>query len=50
MTMRALTQATRAVAYVTAAAMDRAHASTEATDRAAAQAFVDFMIPIACGT
>jgi 3-(methylthio)propanoyl-CoA dehydrogenase len=46
MTMRALTEATRAVAYVIAAAMDRAHASPEGSERAAAQAFVGFMIPM----
>ncbi len=46
MTMKALTEATRAVAYVVAAATDRAHASTDAAERDALQSFVDFMVPI----
>jgi len=49
MTMRAYTEAMRAVGYVTAAAMDHArHASDEAV-RAKNQAFVDLMIPIVKG-
>ena len=46
MTMKALTEATRAVAYVVAAAIDRAHAAVDETQRAQARAFVDFMVPI----
>ncbi len=46
MTMRALTEATRAVAYVIGAAIDRSHLAPDEAERAAARAFVDFMIPI----
>lgn len=49
MTMRALTEASRANAYVTAAAMDAAHAHPDAKERARQQAFVEFMIPIVKG-
>ncbi len=49
MTMRAFTEATRAVAYVTAAALDNARANPDAAARAKAQAFADFMIPIVKG-
>jgi acyl-CoA dehydrogenase len=49
MTMRALTEASRAIAYVTAAATDAAHSHPDATERARQQAFVDFMIPIVKG-
>jgi 3-(methylthio)propanoyl-CoA dehydrogenase len=52
MTMRASTEAIRAVGYVTGAAMDNAHAHPDAEARKRHQAFVDFMIPIVkgCGT
>ena len=46
MTMKALTEATRALAYVVAAAIDHAHASADEAERARARAFVDFMVPI----
>jgi len=49
MTMRACTEATRAVAYVTAAALDNARRNPDAAARAKAQAFADFMIPIVKG-
>ena len=45
MTMRAQTEAMRAVAYVTAAAMDNARRNPDAKAREHHQAFVDFMIP-----
>jgi len=46
MTMRAYTEAIRAVAYVTAAALDNGHAHPDETARKRHQAFADFMIPI----
>jgi len=46
MTMRAYTEALRAVAYVTAAAMDNARRHPDASARKRHQAFVDLMIPI----
>src|SRR5688572_11650038 len=46
MTMRAYTEALRAVAYVTAAAMDNARRHPDAGARKRHQAFVDLMIPI----
>jgi acyl-CoA dehydrogenase len=49
MTMRAYTEAMRAIGYVTAAAMDRARRSPYAAARASNQALVDFMIPIVKG-
>jgi hypothetical protein len=49
MTMRAHTEAMRAVAYVTSAAMDNAHRHPDADARKRHQAFVDFMIPIVKG-
>jgi hypothetical protein len=49
MTMRAHTEAMRAVAYVTAAAMDNAHQHPDARAKERHQAFVDFMIPIVKG-
>ncbi len=49
MTMRAHTEAMRAVAYVTSAAMDNAHRHPDAEARKRHQAFVDFMIPIVKG-
>jgi alkylation response protein AidB-like acyl-CoA dehydrogenase len=49
MTMRALTEATRAVAYVTGAALDNARRNPDEAARKKAQAFADFMIPIVKG-
>jgi hypothetical protein len=49
MTMRAQTEAMRAVAYVTAAAMDNARRNPDPAARTRHQAFVDFMIPIVKG-
>ncbi len=49
MTMRAYTEATRAVAYVTAAALDNAANNPDTSARAKSQAFADFMIPIVKG-
>jgi hypothetical protein len=49
MTMRAYTEAMRAVGYVTAAAMDNARHAPEPAQRAQHQAFVDLMIPIVKG-
>ncbi len=49
MTMRAYTEATRAVAYVTAAALDNARYHPDPAAKARHQAFADFMIPIVKG-
>jgi alkylation response protein AidB-like acyl-CoA dehydrogenase len=49
MTMRAWTEATRAVAYVTAAAMDSAARHPDVEARKLHQAFVELMIPIVKG-
>jgi 3-(methylsulfanyl)propanoyl-CoA dehydrogenase len=49
MTMRGYTEATRAVAYVTAAAMDNARRHPDPEARKRHQAFVDLMIPIVKG-
>jgi alkylation response protein AidB-like acyl-CoA dehydrogenase len=49
MTMRAYTEATRAVAYVTAAAIDNATHHPDPEMRSRHQAFVDLMIPIVKG-
>jgi len=49
MTMRAYTEAMRAVGYVTASAMDHARHHPDAAARAKHQAFVDLMIPIVKG-
>jgi alkylation response protein AidB-like acyl-CoA dehydrogenase len=49
MTMRAQTEAMRAVAYVTAAAMDNARRHPDAEARKRHQAFVDLKIPIVKG-
>src|SRR5262245_15664731 len=49
MTMRAHTEAMRAVDYITAAAIDNAHANPDESARPRHQAFVDFMIPIVKG-
>ena len=49
MTMRAYTEAARAVAYVTAAALDNASHNPDPAARARHQAFAEFMIPIVKG-
>jgi len=49
MSMKAQTEAMRALAYVTAAAMDIAHRDPDATLRAKHQAFADMMIPVVKG-
>src|SRR5439155_12755924 len=49
MSMKAQTEAMRALAYVTAAAFDAAHAHPDADVRARKQAFVDLRIPIGKG-
>lgn len=49
MTMRSLTEAMRAVAYVTAAALDNAKHQPEAEVRAQHQSFAEFMVPIVKG-
>ena len=49
MSMKAQTEAMRALAYVTAAALDRSHRHADQGERTRAQAFVDFMIPIVKG-
>jgi acyl-CoA dehydrogenase len=49
MSMKAQTEAMRALAYVVAAVIDRAHRHKEKEERMRAQAFVDFMIPIVKG-
>jgi hypothetical protein len=49
MTMRAYTEALRAVAYVTAAAIDNAQRHPDANARMHHQRFVDLMIPIVKG-
>ncbi|HXE40313.1 MAG TPA: acyl-CoA dehydrogenase, partial [Azonexus sp.] len=49
MSMRARIEAMRAVAYVTAAALDNAHANPDETARQKAQAFAELMIPVVKG-
>jgi alkylation response protein AidB-like acyl-CoA dehydrogenase len=49
MTMKAHAEATRAVAYVTAAALDKAHHHPDKGERARNQALADFMIPVVKG-
>ena len=49
MSMKAQTEAMRALAYVTAAAMDIAHRDPDAGLRAKHQAFADMMIPVVKG-
>ena len=49
LTMKAQTEAMRAVAYVTAAAIDNAHHQSDAAARKRHQAFVELMIPIVKG-
>lgn len=49
MTMRAYTEAMRAVAYVTAAALDNASHQPDAAAKKVHQAFAEFMVPIVKG-
>jgi alkylation response protein AidB-like acyl-CoA dehydrogenase len=49
MSMKAQAEATRALAYVTAAAHDKAHHHPDKAARARSQAFVDLMIPVVKG-
>ncbi|TFW06903.1 acyl-CoA dehydrogenase [Oxalobacteraceae bacterium OM1] len=49
MTMRAYTEASRALAYVTAAAFDAAHQNPDAAARKSNQAFYEYMVPIVKG-
>ena len=49
MSMRALTEAARATAYVAAAAADAAHHHPDAATRADNQAFYEYMVPIVKG-
>lgn len=49
MSMRAQTEAARALSYVTAAAFDAAHHHTDEAARKANLAFYDFMVPIVKG-
>jgi 3-(methylthio)propanoyl-CoA dehydrogenase len=49
MTMRGLTESSRAMAYITAAAYDAAHNSAEEATRKQNQAFYEFMVPIVKG-
>jgi 3-(methylthio)propanoyl-CoA dehydrogenase len=49
MSMRSQTEASRALAYVTAAAYDAAHHHTDEAARKANQAFYEYMVPIVKG-
>ncbi len=49
MSMRARVEAMRALAYVTAAAQDNAHANPDEDERRKGQAFADLMIPVVKG-
>ena len=49
MSMKAQAEATRALAYVVAGALDKAHHHPDKDERARAQGFVDLMIPIVKG-
>ena len=49
LTMKATTEAIRALAYLNAAAVDRAHAETDADARKAAQGLADLLTPITKG-
>jgi len=49
MSMKARAEATRALAYVVAGAMDRAHGHPDKAERARHQAFVDLLIPVVKG-
>jgi alkylation response protein AidB-like acyl-CoA dehydrogenase len=46
MTVRAFTQGARAIAYLNAAAVDRAHAETDPAKRAEAQGLADLLTPV----
>ncbi|WP_428851359.1 acyl-CoA dehydrogenase [Imbroritus primus] len=47
--MRAMTEGARALAYVAAAAHDRAHAHADSGERARQAAFYEFMVPVVKG-
>jgi len=49
LTMRALTEGERALAYVTAAASDQAHHAPDAQRRAQYQALYDYLVPVVKG-
>jgi hypothetical protein len=49
MSMKAHAEATRALAYFAAAALDKAHAHPDKQERARNQALVDFLIPVVKG-
>ena len=49
MNMKAYAEATRALAYVVAAALDKAHHHPDKGERARSQAFVDLLIPVVKG-
>ena len=49
LTMRAQTEAARALAYVTVAAADRAHHHPDVAVRQSSQAFYEFMVPVVKG-
>ena len=49
MSMRAQTEAARAMAYVTAAALDAAHHSADPSTRLSNQAFYEYMVPVVKG-
>ncbi|HZX30807.1 MAG TPA: acyl-CoA dehydrogenase family protein, partial [Rhodocyclaceae bacterium] len=49
MSMRSQVEAMRALAYVTAAALDNAHSNPDETEQKKAQAFADLMIPVVKG-
>jgi hypothetical protein len=49
LTMRALTEAARSMAYVTAAAFDGSHHAPDASERKQHQAFYEYMVPIVKG-
>jgi alkylation response protein AidB-like acyl-CoA dehydrogenase len=49
MSMKSQAEATRALAYVTAAGIDKAHHHPDKDERARNQAFVDLMIPVVKG-
>jgi len=49
MSMRAYAEATRALAYVVAAALDKAHVHPDKEERARNQRLVDFLIPVVKG-
>jgi alkylation response protein AidB-like acyl-CoA dehydrogenase len=49
MSMKSQIEAMRSLAYVVAAAMDRAHVHPDSEERARSQAFVDLLIPVVKG-